>query len=173
MNFKVKPNFKVVGKILGSKIKDFENALNNLSEEDINKLNNNLDIKVNLNNEEFNVNKDYVDIRITSKEGFNVGMDNNNFIILNTELTNDLLLEGIAREIVSKVQNMRKIENFDVSDRITIDYNGEYLKEAIKEFKDYIQNETLALEINYNENINNKVDINGNEVNIVIKKVVA
>ncbi len=173
MNFKVKPNFKVVGKILGSKIKDFENALNNLSEEDINKLNNNLEIKVNLNNEEFNVNKDYVDIRITSKEGFNVGMDNNNFIILNTELTNDLLLEGIAREIVSKVQNMRKIENFDVSDRITIDYNGEYLKEAIKEFKDYIQNETLALEINYNENISNKVDINGNEVNIVIKKVVA
>ena len=63
--------------------------------------------------EDLTITKDMVDIRIDSKEGFNVGMQNNKFIILNTELTKELIYEGYARELVSKVQNLRKTKEFD------------------------------------------------------------
>lgn len=172
MNFTVKPNFKVVGKILGSKIKAFATSLENLNEEQITKLNNNESITITLENEDLTVTKEMVDIRITSKEGFNVGMENNNFIILNTELDSNLILEGIAREFVSKVQNIRKNESYNVSDRINIFYNGDDLvKETIKEFGDYIKSETLATEIIEDESISSSVDLNGHTASISTKNI--
>lgn len=172
MNFTVKPNFKVVGKILGSKIKAFATSLENLNEEQITKLNNNESITITLENEDLTVTKEMVDIRITSKEGFNVGMENNNFIILNTELDSNLILEGIAREFVSKVQNIRKNESYNVSDRINIFYNGDDLvKETIKEFGDYIKSETLATEIIEDESISSSVDLNGHTASITTKNI--
>lgn len=172
MNFTVKPNFKVVGKILGSKIKAFATSLENLNEEQITKLNNNESITITLENEDLTVTKEMVDIRITSKEGFNVGMENNNFIILNTELNSNLILEGIAREFVSKVQNIRKNESYNVSDRINIFYNGDDLvKETIKEFGDYIKSETLATEIIEDESISSSVDLNGHTASITTKNI--
>lgn len=172
MNFTVKPNFKVVGKILGSKIKAFTSSLESLSEEQINKLNNNESITITLENEDLTVTKEMVDIRITSKEGFNVGMENNNFIILNTELDSNLILEGIAREFVSKVQNIRKNESYNVSDRINIFYNGDDLvKETIKEFGDYIKSETLATQIIEDESISSLVDLNGHIASITTKNI--
>ncbi len=171
MDFTIKPNFKVVGKTMGAKIKEFGEKLNDLKKEDITKLNNNEVIIMDIAGEKVEVNREMVDIRISSKEGFNVGMEDNNFIILNTELSHELVLEGIAREIVSKVQNMRKTEDYNVSDRIIIDYNGdEDIKEALKVFKDYVAKETLAVEINYNEELKALVDINGHAVNISVKR---
>ena len=55
---------------------------------------------------------DMVDIRISSKDGFDIKMENNNFVIINTTLNDDLIKEGIAREIVSKVQNLRKQKEY-------------------------------------------------------------
>lgn len=171
MNFNVKPNFKIVGKVLGSKIKDFGNALENLTEEEINKLNNNESISIKLAGEDFEVNKEMVDIRISSKEGFNVGMENKEFIILNTELTNELLLEGIAREFISKVQNMRKNEDFNISDRINITYSGdEMVMEAVDTFIDLIKGEVLALELINSDVDSENLDLNGHTANIKIKK---
>ena len=141
MNYIVKPNFKEVGKIFGSSIKTFTNELLNLSTEDINKLKNNEIIKMNIDNKEYDVDINYVDIRTNSKEGFNVASDTNNFVILNTELTEELILEGIAREIVSKVQNLRKTSNFEIADRIKLYYSSdELVTNAIKEFNDFIKN---------------------------------
>ena len=171
MNFSVKPNFKVVGKLLGAKIKEFGTALENLKEEDITKLNSNQEITIDLAGEDFVVTKDYVDIRISSKEGFNVGMENKEFIILNTELTHELLLEGIAREFISKVQNMRKNEDFNISDRIVVTYNGdEMVKEAVDTFIDLIKREVLALELINSDIDSETLDLNGHNANIIIKK---
>lgn len=172
MNFTVKPNFKVVGKILGSKIKEFTTKLDTLDNVLINKLNNNETINISLAGEDFAVSKDMVDIRISSKEGFNVGMENNCFIILNTDLTSELIKEGIAREFVSKVQNIRKNADYNISDRIIILYNGDDLiKESVTSFYDYIAKETLAVEITYTKDITNVVDLNSHEANINIKKI--
>lgn len=171
MNYRVLPNFKVVGKILGSKIKDFQKALENLDASNINKINNNEEIQVNIAGEDYKVNKEMVDIRITAKDGFNIGMNNNNFIILNTELTEDLILEGIAREFVSKVQNIRKAEDYNISDRIIITYNGDQdTKKAIQIFLDYIKKETLALELIEDASIKNEVDLNGHTANIITRR---
>jgi len=171
MNFTVKPNFKVVGKILGSKIYEFSKALENLGEEEISKLNNGEEVKINLSNEEFIVTSEYVDIRISSKEGFNVGMENKEFIILNTELTHTLLLEGIAREFISKIQNMRKNADYNISDRINVTYSGdEMVREAVETFNDLIKGEVLALDLAISDNNGEAVDLNGHTANISIKK---
>ena len=171
MNFIVKPNFKEVGKVLGPKIKLFQEELLKLNDEDVKKLLNNENIKMSLDGNNLEVNPSMVDIRIDSKEGFNVEMQNNDFIILNTELSKDLILEGYAREIVSKVQNLRKTMGFDIADRIKLTYDAEgELLETFEKFADYIKEETLAI-IYENKKNNNELDINGNIVYIEIEKI--
>mgnify|MGYP007032387399 CR=1 FL=1 len=111
-----------------------------------------------------------VDVRIESKEGFNVGMQNNKFIILNTELTEDLIYEGLAREFVSKVQNLRKSSGLDISDRIKLYYDGDAdTNKAFEVFADYIMSETLAL-VYESKKDGEAQDINGHEVFIKIEK---
>ena len=172
MNFIIKPNFKEVGKLFGSKIKLFSEVLLNLSEEEITKLNNKENININLDGEEIEVTNEMVDIRIESKEGFNVTSDTNNFIILNTELSKELILEGLAREIVSKVQNIRKNKDFDIIDRIKIYYScGEEVKESVNSYIDFIKKETLAEVIEIKENLNETYDINGHEVYLEVEKI--
>ncbi len=171
MNFLVKPNFKVVGKILGPKIKLFSEALLNLSNEEIESLQNNQEITLNLDGEELKVNKEMVDIRVDAKDGFNVGMENNNFVILNTELSEELILEGLAREFVSKVQNIRKLKDLNVVDRIIIYYNGpdKFIK-SLEMFNDYIKKETLTVDLIKKEDLTDSYDLNGEEVYIDIVK---
>ncbi len=171
MELTVKPNFKVVGKTLGPKMKAFQTLLNNLTPAEVAKLNNGEDLTVNLEGEDLVVTKEMVEIRFNAKEGFNVGMADNNFIILNTELTEDLILEGLARELVSKIQNMRKVKEFNVADRIDLTLNvTPKVEAAINKHQEYIQNETLALNITYDANLSKDIDINGEMIGIAITK---
>ena len=171
MNFTVKPNFKEVGKVLGPKIKEFQTVLQNLSNEEITKLRNNENITIKLANEDFEVNKDMVLITSVSKEGFDVALEDNDFIILNTELTKELVNEGIAREFVSKVQNLRKQKDFDIVDRINIYYSSDSLvNDSLDEFKEFIKNETLAIEI-IRKDIGEEFDLNGHKALIDVEKV--
>ena len=171
MNFTIKPNFKVCGSMFGPKIKDYQNLLLNLSEEQIESLIGEKDIVVPFDGSDLTINKDMVDIRIDSKEGFNVGMQNNKFIILNTELTKDLINEGYARELVSKVQNLRKTKDFDIADRIKLYYScDDEVKEAIAEYQEFIKGETLSLEIIEKENLPEEVDLNGHTAYIDVER---
>ena len=172
MNLSVKPNFKEVGKVFGPLIKEFQSKLENLNEQDINKLQNNESIIMNINGEEKEITSNMVEIRISSKEGFNVGMENNNFIILNTELTPSLIKEGIAREMISKVQNLRKQSDFNIVDRINIYYSGdEEVENTISEFEEFIKNETLSLNIEKKENLTESFDLNGHEVYLAVERI--
>ena len=171
MNFSVKPNFKEVGKVLGSKIKEFQSKLQELTSDDINLLRDNKEITIKLDNEDFTVNSNMVLINSVSKEGFDVALEDNDFIILNTELTSDLINEGIAREFVSKIQNLRKQKDFDIVDRINIYYSGDKeIDNSVDEFKEFIKNETLALEIIKRES-SNSVDLNGHKASIDVEVV--
>ena len=115
-----------------------------------------------IGDKEFDITLDMVELRTESKEGFDVATDSENFIILNTELTNELVMEGIARELVSKVQNLRKTKDFDIADRITLYYNGDdEVTEAVNKFEDFIKNETLSTEIVVKFNLKEEVDLNG------------
>lgn len=171
MNFVIKPNFKAVGKTLGSKMKDFQLALENLEESQKESLQNNQTISISLQEENFEVTKEMVEIRINAKEGFNVGMEHNTFMILNTERTEDLILEGFAREMISKIQQIRKNQNLEVTDRIYIYYEGsELIQKAVQKFQKYIEEETLAIEIKEENNLTEEFDLNGELTTIKIEK---
>ncbi len=172
MNFEVKPNFKKAGPIFGPKIKVYASELQKLNIDEINKLENGNTIKLTIEDKDYEIDKEMVDIRISSKEGFNVQMENNKFIILNTTLNDELIMEGISREFVSKVQNLRKSSKFEVMDRIDIYYNGDELVEkSLNKFIDFIKKETLADNIIKDNNKYEKFNLNDHETGIkVVKK---
>ena len=171
MNIEYKPNYKLVGKMFGSNMKDFANYLANISTSDIELLNKN-NLNITLNGTSYDITKDMVEIRISSKEGYDVATDNNKFVILNTNLTSELLNEGLARETVSKVQQLRKNSGFDIADRINIYYSSdEEYTNRIKEFISFIKDETLCINLVKDNNIkDNEVDINEYKVYFKLEK---
>ena len=171
MNLSVKPNFKSVGKVFGPLIKEFQTKLESLTSEEISALQKGGVVNMEIGGETKEVTLDMVDIRISSKEGFNVGMENNNFIILDTTLTDELILEGIAREMVSKVQQLRKNKDFNVADRITLYYNGdEDVDKCVSSFSEYIKNETLSLDIVKKDGLTEQCDLNGHNCYIDVER---
>ncbi|MBQ7104608.1 MAG: isoleucine--tRNA ligase [Bacilli bacterium] len=168
MNFEVKPNFKVCGPILGKEIGLFSKELGSITNEDISKLDNGEEVTLG----NFKVTKDMIDVRISSKEGFNAAMENNNFIILNTTLTEELLAEGIARELVSKVQQLRKEKDFNITDRIDILYSeNEELTKVMNSFESFIKNETLCDNFLVKNDLTEDYNLNGIEVKLdVVRK---
>ena len=172
MTFSIKPSFKVCGPIFGSNMGKFTATLNTLSQDEIIKLENNEALKLKVDDKDYDVNKEMVDIRITSKEGFNASNEKSNFIILDTTLTESLINEGIARELISKVQQLRKNKDFNIVDRINIYYEeNEKLEKVIEEFMDTIKNETLAIEITKKDNDGEVLDLNGINVKVDVQKI--
>ena len=171
MNIEYKPNYKLVGKMFGSNMKDFANYLANISTSEIELLNKN-NLNITLNGTSYDITRDMVEIRISSKEGYDVATDNNKFVILNTNLTSELLNEGLARETVSKVQQLRKNSGFDIADRINIYYSSdEEYTNRIKEFISFIKDETLCINLLKDNNIkDNLVDINEYKVYFKLEK---
>ena len=172
IKFIVKPNFKEVGKILGPKIKEFQEVLSKLGMDEVNKLRNGENVVVTLSGEEFTIEASMVDIRVESKEGFDATYKDNNFIVLNTKLTEELVNEGLARETISKIQQIRKNNGFEITDRVKVSYEAseEYSK-AIDKFIPTIKDETLAIEFNQESNLVDEYDINEYTVKIRVDKI--
>ena len=171
MNIEYKPNFKVCGRIFGKDMSRFTEYLSTISKEEIKLLQDNK-LEINLNGTDYKVESDYVETRINSKEGYDVAVENNNLIILNTNLTEELIGEGLARETISKIQNLRKSNDYEIMDRIIIHYssNEEYTK-SINNYLDFIKKETLANDIIKEDNIDNIIDINDYKVGIKLERV--
>lgn len=171
MNFEIKPDFKVAGPIFGKNIKLFQEYLTTLNDEQIKEIENNKTLTFTIDTKKYEITKDMIDIRITSKDGYNAQMQNNKFIILDTTLSKELIEEGIVREFVSKVQQMRKNNNYDVIDRINIYYDAiDDFDNILESYNDYIRNETLALNINKTNLSIEPIDINGLDIKISIEK---
>ncbi|SDJ99968.1 isoleucine--tRNA ligase [Natronincola ferrireducens] len=174
MDFSLKPNFRVAGPELGSKIKVFGKALTEVdASEVVPKLEAGEKVTLNLDGEAFEVGKDYVMINIIAKEGFTVEMASNLFVILDTTLSEELINEGFAREFVSKVQQMRKNNNYEVIDNINIYFDGDdEIAKAVELYGDYIMQETLALAIDrVQDNSFEKQNLNDHETGIKVEKV--
>ena len=112
ISYDIKPNFKVCGPILGKNIKEFQDKLKDFTQDNISTLENGNTVTLNISGNDIDITYDMLDIRINSKEGFNASNEGNNFIILNTTLTDELIDEGIVREFVSKVQQIRKTNDY-------------------------------------------------------------
>ena len=173
ISYDIKPNFKVCGPILGKNIKEFQDKLKDFTQDNISTLENGNTITLNISGNDIDITYDMLDIRINSKEGFNASNEGNNFIILNTTLTDELIDEGIVREFVSKVQQIRKTNDYEMMDNINIYYshNDEFNK-SIKNYIDFIKKETLAIDlIESDENYENTYDLNGIELGIRLEKM--
>ena len=174
MNYSLKPNFKVAGSILGKNVKAFGKALNELDpKETVEKLDSGETLSMELNGEDVEILNDYVLVSISSKEGFDVAMENNLFVILDTTLTPELVKEGYAREFVSKIQQMRKSNGYEVLDNINIYYDGtDEIEEALDEYDDFIKEETLAKSIEkVSDEDLEKQDLNGEMTGIKLEKI--
>lgn len=174
MDFNLKPNFRTAGSILGSKIKSLGKVLAGLDAAEVAaKLEGGESLQLELEGEMVEILKDYVQITISSKEGFTVETENNLFVILDTHLTDELLDEGFAREFVSKVQQIRKNSNFEVSDQIKIYYDGDdVITKAVEAFKEYIMAETLAVTIEAQKNdAFERQNLNDHETGIQVERV--
>lgn len=122
--------------------------------------------------EEFVATADDVQVTIQAKEGFNVSMADNQFLILDTTLTEALVQEGYARELVSKVQNLRKSSGFEVTDQIRIYFDGdEEIEAAVEVFGEYIQGETLAVSIEAKAGLEEKQNLNGHQTGLAVEKL--
>ena len=172
INFEIKPNFKVCGKIFGSNVKALSNYLKDLDKKTISNLEKGETITITLNKEEYTLTKDMLDIRVNSKEGYNTGVLNNLFIILNTTLNEDLINEGIARELISKVQQLRKIKDFNITDRIYIYYYTDInLLKKLDKYLDFIKKETLCDMIIQEKIVDEISNLNGIDVYLDVKRV--
>ena len=172
MDYSLKPNFKVAGPVLGKNIKAFGGALAKAdAAATVAKLEADGKIEMELGGENVEISKDMVDVKISAKEGFAVAMENNVFTILDTTITPELEREGLAREIVSKVQQLRKQNDYEMMDniRISVDADDE-VKAAIEEYRDYIMKETLAVSIEQGTDLETS-NINGHETGLAVERV--
>lgn len=170
MDFSLKPNFKELGPRLGGRIKELSAALAALDPgASAMKLEGGGSIEI---GDLGSFTKDDILIGITAKEGYTVRLENNNFILLDTNLSDELILEGYAREIVSKIQQERKAMDLDVADRIKVSYecDDEFAK-AVELHGEYIAVETLADSILRTELPDGEAEmLNGRSVKFKVEK---
>lgn len=171
---KIKPNFKLLGKKLGNKMKVANEVIQNLNNEAIEQLEQNGNLDVVLEDTTFNILLEEVEIISDDIQGWLVASNNGITAALDIHISEDLKNEGYAREIVNKIQTERKESNFEVTDKIILNVQNQLvLNDVLYKFKEYICNETLANDVLFNDNLSNakEFDINGEILKLFIQKV--
>lgn len=141
-----KPNFPALGKVYGKLMKKLAPAIKNLSSDQISDLENKNKLELDLGADgTVTLTTEEIEIVRHGLEGWSVESENGLTVAVDTELNDELISEGFAREFVNRVQNMRKEADFEVTDRIEITYEAsETFGNAINRMKKYIQDETLS-----------------------------
>ncbi|MEM6515596.1 MAG: isoleucine--tRNA ligase [Bacteroidota bacterium] len=161
----IKPNFKVLGPRFGKHMKAVANAVNNFDENDIKKMEQNGSLAVNINGESVTLERSDVEISSKDIEGWLVASSGTLTVALDVTISEELKNEGVARELVNRIQNLRKDSDFELTDRIHVKFqkNSE-LELAIESNKDYIKTETLTDTLDIVENVENGIDIEFDDV---------
>ncbi|MBQ9911878.1 MAG: isoleucine--tRNA ligase [Firmicutes bacterium] len=172
INYTLKPDFRAAGPVLGSKIKAFGAAIAKADPKAfLAQLESKGSTVLALDGEDTVITPEMVSSSVSAKEGFDVAHENGVSVILNTELSKELIDEGLAREIVSKVQQLRKAKNFEMMDRISISLEAdEEVGAAVEQFRAYICGETLADCIENASGLE-KYEINGHKTGIDVIKI--
>ncbi len=164
VTYSAKLNFKVAGSKLGGLVKKSAALLEALSSEQVKDFAESGQLQLDVDGKQILLTDEDVNIFKTEKEGFAVENDDQVSIAIDTTLSDELLNEGFARELVNKIQNMRKSTGLEVTDQIKIRLSSsKRLISAAKEHEDFIKKETLA---NSLEIANGKISENAREWNI-------
>lgn len=169
----IKPNFKVLGPRFGKEMKLISSIIAKFTSEDIKKIEQNGEINVEINGK--NTILGIEDVEITSQdiEGWLVANEGALTVALDVTITDDLRKEGIARELVNRIQNLRKDSGFEVTDRIDVKLQkDDNIVNAINTNLEYIKAETLTEELEIIDNVNNGIEIAFDNINtkLFIKK---
>jgi isoleucyl-tRNA synthetase len=171
----VKPNFKTLGPKAGKLMGKLVPILKEFSTAQIKNLEQNGFERIVVDGQELKILIEDVEIFVSPKEGLAVSSENELLVAIDLTLDQDLIDEGIARELVNRIQNIRKEANFEVTDRIEIYYrtDNDKIKRAIQVKAEYIMNETLATNFLSKKTANlflKEITIEDNTLQIGVKK---
>jgi len=170
----IKPNFKILGPRFGKDMKAVAQAVNNFTSDDIKNIEQNGIFDVEINGKSITLEKSDVEITSQDIEGWLVASSGALTVALDVTLTDDLKKEGIARELVNRIQNLRKDSGFELTDRIAVQFQkDEHIINAINKNLDYIKTETLTDELEILDDLNNGIEIVFDDVNtkLFIQKI--
>jgi len=143
-----KPNFPLLGKRLGKRMKAFAAAIDALTAEQISALQQTGDVELTVDGETESFNAEEVRVQQQARAGTNTVSNSQIAVDLNCELTPELVRGGYAREVVNRIQRARKDMNFSVSDRVAVNFAAMgQLAQAIDEHRDYVMQETLCVDL--------------------------
>ena len=166
---KIKPNFKLLGAKLGGQMKEAAGIINGFSQHQISTLEKDSVMEITLSTGSFELSSTDVDIIAEDIPGWSVASKGGLTVALDITLSEELKKEGEARELINRVQNIRKENGFDVTDRIFVQlFGGEPIKQSIIEYNDYICREILADSIDWVLQMENGTDIEINEVQLKV-----
>ena len=175
VNFEIKPNLPVLGKEYGKLIPRIKEELSKKNQMDLANI-----VKagkvdyIQIDDTQIELNSENLLITMQGKEGFAFSGEGEIGVVLDTHITPELKKEGYVREILSKVQNMRKDKGFEVLDNITLYLAGnEMLENVVKQNEELIKHDTLAVEIVYGKEKEGytETNINGETLNIDVEKI--
>jgi len=166
---KIKPNFKLLGVKLGGQMKEAAGIITEFSQHQISALEKESVIEITLSSGIFELSATDVDIIAEDIPGWSVASKGALTVALDITLTDELKKEGDARELINRVQNIRKESGFDVTDRIFVQlFGGESIKRSIIDYNDYICREILAESIVWVSELANGTEIEINEVQLKV-----
>ncbi len=169
---KVKCNFRVMGKKYGKLMKQVAARMDSLSQEEIAKLEKDGEFNFDLDGQAISVSTSDVDIISEDIPGWLVSNEGNLTVALEVELTDDLINEGMARELINRIQNIRKESGLEITDRIIVEVeDNERMSKAIAQFEGFIKSQVLANEIKITANNGTEVEFDEFKLHINIAKV--
>ena len=162
----IKPNFKVLGPKFGKDMKAIAAAVAQMDQEDIQKMEQEGELTLQLENKSVNLQLTDVEISSQDIEGWLVASSGPLTVALDVTIDETLRKEGIARELVNRIQNLRKESGFEVTDKIDIKILKDgFVENAIVSNEEYIKTETLTAELNFEEKLEEGIAIAFDEVN--------
>lgn len=169
---KVKCNFRTMGKKFGKLMKGVASYMDGISQEQIASLEDTGNIAFAIDGQEVIVEREDVEIVSEDIPGWLVSNEGSLTVALEVELTDELKKEGIARELINRIQNLRKESNFEITDRIVVYVSpNDNSNKAIETYSDYIKSQVLADNIVIEENQGTKTDFDDYQLNILVDKV--
>lgn len=162
----IKPNFKTLGPKYGKDMKLIAAEVDKLDQDDILKIEQEGEIILQIHNKSVILQVEDVEISSQDIEGWLVASSGPLTVALDVSINEDLRKEGIARELVNRIQNLRKESGFEVTDKIEVTFlkNG-LVQEAVESNITYIKTETLTAELNFKENVDEGIDIAFDDIN--------
>ncbi len=167
---RVQPNFRILGKKYGKLMKEIAQAVKDMSQEDIRKLESEGVVSFNILDQNVTINLDEVEVVNDDIPGYAVANDGALTVALDLEITENLRIEGQARELVKHIQTFRKESGFEITDRINITIeDSDVAKNIISNFKDYISTQVLAKSFTISPKVENGEEWNIGDTNLTIK----